>query len=158
VAQKKSLRLPALSTTLVPAQAGDELELDEMWTWVLRRKNKRWLWLALCRRTRQIVAYAIGCRGAATCRVLWQRIPPAYQSSLCYSDFWEAYAQVVPASQHHPSQGRGQTNHIERYNNTMRQRVGRLVRQTLSFSKCDVMHEAAIKLFIHHYNHTQLPT
>lgn len=158
MAQKKSLSLPALSATLLPAQEGDELELDEMWTWVLRRKNKRWLWLALCRRTRQIVAYALGCRGAATCRVLWQRIPPGYKSSLCYSDFWEAYAQVVPASQHDRSEGRGQTNHIERYNNTMRQRVGRLVRQTLSFSKSEVMHEAVIKLFIHHYNHTQLPT
>ena len=142
----------------MPAQAGDELELDEMWSWVRRRKNKRWLWLALCRRTRQIVAYAIGCRGAATCGVLWQRIPAAYKTSLCYSDFWEAYAQVVPAAQHNCSERRGKTNHIERYNNTVRQRVGRLVRQTLSFSKCDLMHEAAIKLFIHHYNQTKLPT
>ncbi len=31
-----------------------------MWTWALKRKNKRWLWLASCRRTRQIVAYALG--------------------------------------------------------------------------------------------------
>jgi len=158
VAQKKSLRLPALSATLVPAQAGDELELDEMWSWVLRRTNKRWLWLALCRRTRQIVAYAVGCRGEATCRVLWQRIPASYKTSLCYSDFWAAYTQVVPAPQHDRSERRGKTNHIERYNNTMRQRVGRLVRQTLSFSKCDWMHEATIKLFIHHYNQTKLPT
>jgi len=111
VAQKKSLRLPALSTTLVPAQEGDELELDEMWSWVLRRRNKRWLWLALCRRTRQVVAYALGCRGAATCRVLWQRIPASYKTSLCYSDFWAAYTQVVPAPQHDRSEGRGQTNH-----------------------------------------------
>ena len=104
------------------------------------------------------VAYAIGCRGEGTCRVLWQRIPAAYKSSLCYSDFWAAYAQVVPAPQHDRSERRGQTNHSERYNNTMRQRVGRLVRQTLSFSKWDWMHQAAIKLFIHHYNQTKLPT
>lgn len=155
--KKKSLSLPALSATLVPAQAGDELELDEMWSWVYRRINKRWLWLALCRRTRQIVAYAIGCRGEATCSVLWQRIPAAYKSSLCYSDFWAAYTQVVPATQHNRSQGRGKTNHIERYNNTIRQRVGRLVRQTLSFSKSDFMHEATIKIFIHHYNQSKTP-
>ena len=142
----------------MPAQEGDELELDEMWSWVLRRKNKRWLWLALCRRTRQIVAYALGCRGEATCRVLWDAIPTAYQTGLCYSDLWEAYSQVVPVSQHDRSDKRGRTNHIERYNNTVRQRVGRLVRQTLSFSKCDQMHEAAIKLFIHHYNHSKIPT
>lgn len=99
-----------------------------------------------CRRTRQIVAYALGCRGEATCRVLWQRIPAAYKSSLCYSDCWAAYAQVVPPEQHH----RGHTNHLERWNNTLRQRVGRFVRRTLSFSKSEEMHEVAMRLFIHH--------
>ncbi|TRU29244.1 MAG: IS1 family transposase, partial [Microcystis aeruginosa Ma_SC_T_19800800_S464] len=29
----------------------------------------------------------------------------------------------------------GQTNHIERLNNTFRQRISRLVRESLSFSK-----------------------
>jgi len=123
-----------------------------MWSFVYKRKNKVWLWLALCRRTRQIVAYALGCRGEATCRVLWQRIPAAYKHSLCYSDLWAAYAQVLPPAQHQRSEKRGQTNHLERWNNTLRQRVGRFVRRTLSFSKCDDMHEAAVKLFIHHYN------
>lgn len=32
-----------------------------MWSFVLKKVNKQWVWLALCRRTRQIVAYAIGC-------------------------------------------------------------------------------------------------
>jgi IS1 family transposase len=49
---------------------------------------------------------------------------------------------------------------VERLNNTlrqrMRQRISRLVRRTLSFSKsCSkswVNHEAAIWQFIHHYN------
>lgn len=31
-----------------------------MWSFVRFRKNKCWVWLAQCRRTRQIVAYAIG--------------------------------------------------------------------------------------------------
>ena len=31
----------------------------------------------------------------------------------------------------------GQTNHMERWNNTIRQWVGRLTRKTLSFSKTD---------------------
>ncbi|OQY59115.1 MAG: hypothetical protein B6245_08410, partial [Desulfobacteraceae bacterium 4572_88] len=36
--------------------------------------------------------------------------------------------------------------------NTMRQRISRLVRKTLSFSKKLENHTAAIWLFIHHYN------
>ena len=151
-----ALSLPALSATLAPAQTDDELELDEVWTWVSRRKNKVWLWLALCRRTRQIVAYALGCRGERTCRVLWNAIPASYKKSLCYTDLWEAYAQVVPPQQHDRSDKRGRTNHIERCNNTLRQRIGRLVRQTLSFSKCERMHENAIKIFIYEYNQNKI--
>ncbi|MDF5738566.1 IS1 family transposase, partial [Nostoc sp. S13] len=46
----------------------------------------------------------------------------------------------------------GKTNHIERFNNTMRQRISRLVRKTLSFSKKLDNHIGAIWYFIHHYN------
>jgi len=48
------------------------------------------------------------------------------------------------------------TNHIERFNNTLHQRVSRLVREALSFSKKLVNHIGAIKLFICHYNLTRV--
>ena len=48
--------------------------------------------------------------------------------------------------------GAGQTCHVERWNNTLRQRLGRFVRRTLSFSKCERMHELALRVFIHEYN------
>ena len=35
----------------------------------------------------------------------------------------------------------------ERFNNILRQRLGRFVRKTLSFSKCDLMHELCLRLF-----------
>ena len=43
----------------------------------------------------------------------------------------------------------GETCHVERWNCTLRQRLGRFVHKTLSFSKCDRMHELALRLFIH---------
>jgi IS1 family transposase len=46
------------------------------------------------------------------------------------------------------------TNHIERFNNTLRQRVSRLVRSTLAFSKRVENHIGAIRYFICHYNLT----
>jgi hypothetical protein len=67
---------PGLVESLLPKQAGDMLELDELWTFVYQRDNERWLWTALCRRTRQIVVFVIGDRSAATCRRWWQAIPP----------------------------------------------------------------------------------
>lgn len=150
--------LPPLDETLLPFEVGDELELDEMWTWVLRRKNKKWLWLALCRRTRQVIAYALGCRGEATCRVLWSRIPQAYKGARCFADIWDAYVLVVPQDQLTQSLKRGPVNHLERFNRTLRGRLGRIVRQTASFSKCPLMHEGAIRLFLHRYNAQILST
>jgi IS1 family transposase len=51
----------------------------------------------------------------------------------------------------------GKTNHIERFNNTWRQRVSRSVRKTLSFSKKLENHIGAIWYFIHHYNYVLSP-
>lgn len=127
--------------------------MDELWSFVLRRKDKRWVWLALCRRTRQVVAYVIGGRGEASCRLLWERVPPGYKGGLLFTDFWAAYAQVLPKGQHRATgKGEGQTCHIERFNNVLRQRLGRFIRRTLSFSKNDVMHDNCLRLFLHEYN------
>ena len=60
-----------MTATLLPAEAEDVLELDEVWSFVLKKADKRWLWTAMCRRTRQIVAFVIGDRSEATCRLLW---------------------------------------------------------------------------------------
>ena len=49
-------RLPEFEDTLLPAQNGDVLELDELWSFVGKKTQECWLWVALCRRTRQVVA------------------------------------------------------------------------------------------------------
>ena len=46
------------------------LELDEMWTFVGRKKHKVWLWLAVERKTRHMVAWVLGDRSATTARRL----------------------------------------------------------------------------------------
>ena len=155
--------MPPLSDTLVEPDPNDReastLELDELWSFILKKAYKKWIWIALCRRTRQVVAYAIGDRSKRTCRKLWEAIPEAYRMAHCYSDFWKAYAAVIPNEQHTAVGIRsGQTAHVERLNNTLRQRLGRLVRQTLSFSKSLVMHKACLHLFLHRYNLTRAAT
>jgi IS1 family transposase len=52
-----------------------------------------------------------------------------------YTDYWEAYETVIPSNRHRAvGKESGLTSYIERFNNTLRQRVARLVRKTLSFS------------------------
>jgi len=138
---------------LLPAQEGDVLELDELWAYVGSKKNQVWLWIALCRRTRQVVAWHHGTRSMLCCRQLWEKIPPAYKTGLVFTDFWKAYQDVVPDNQHRAcAKQEGQTNHVERFNLTLRQRIGRLTRKTLSFSKSYAMHLIHIRAFFLEYN------
>jgi IS1 family transposase/transposase-like protein len=145
--------LPPLEETLAEAHLEDVLELDEVWSFVLKKEAQRWIWVALCRRTRQIVAYFIGDRTETSCLQLWRRIPSTYRRCHSFSDFWDAYQRVF-ALDRHQSVGKnsGQTSHIERWFNTLRQRLARFVRKTLSFSKSDKFHAFVFRLFIHHYN------
>src|SRR5436190_233208 len=85
---KKAARLPSLERTLLPSPSSEGLvlELDELWSFVGRKVDKRWVWIALARHTRQVVAYAIGDRSERTCRRLWERIPESYKGGCCYSD------------------------------------------------------------------------
>lgn len=134
-----------------------ESEIDELWSFVGNEANKRWVWLALDRKTHQIIAFHVGDRSKDSAKQLWEKIPNAYrEQAIFYTDEYDSYPGVIPESQHRPlPKGTDQTNHIERFNCTLRQRVSRLVRQALSFSKNLQSHIGAIKYFIYHYNLTK---
>ncbi len=150
---KKDDQNPKIEETLLPAQAEDILEVDEMWSFVFEQWRKRWIWTVMCRRTRQIIAYAIGDRSQKTCRLLWERIPEPYKGCQSFSDLWEAYQLVFPPDTHRcVGKSEGQTNHMERWYNKLRQSSARFVRRTLSFSKSDRMHEILTRSFIVKYN------
>ena len=130
------------------------IECDELWSLVQVKENKQWIWLALDRQSREIVGVAIGDRSSQTAQQLWDSLPAVYrQCAVSDTDFWEAYASVFPITRHRAvGKESGQTNQIERLNCTLRQRISRLVRKTLSFSQKLSNHMGAIWHFIHHYN------
>ena len=137
----------------MPAGAGDVLELDELWSFAGSKAHPRWVWIALCRQTRQVVACFVGDRSADNARTLRERIPLDYRCRATRSDWWLPYAEVFPQGTHRMcGKAEGQTNHVERWNCTLRQRGVRFVRNTFSCSKCDRMHALALRLFIHEYN------
>ncbi len=155
--QKKVEQLPPLRTTLLAPDREDPssttLELDELWSFVLKKAHNSWIWIALCRQTRQVVAYAVGDRSKKTCLRLWEAIPQEYRQGQCFTDFLNVYASVIPEEQHTAvGKETGETAHVERWNNTLRQRLARFVRMTLSFSKSEIMHQACLLLFLHRYN------
>jgi insertion element IS1 protein InsB len=135
-----------------------EAEADEMWSFVAKKANKQWLWIAMDATTRQIIAFHVGDRSRDSAKELWANIPEAYREQATFhTDRYEAYKGVIPAARHRAITKKARnTNHIERFNNTLRQRVSRLVRETLSFSKKLAHHIGAIKYFICHYNLTRV--
>jgi insertion element IS1 protein InsB len=134
-----------------------EAEADEMWSFVQKKANKQWIWIAMDAKTRQIIAFHVGDRSGESGKALWANIPMVYREQATFhTDQYEVYKGVIPAEQHRAITKKARkTNHIERFNNTLRQRVSRLVRETLSFSKKLVNHIGAIKYFICHYNLTK---
>jgi insertion element IS1 protein InsB len=133
------------------------VEADEMSSFVKKKANKQWIWIAMDAKTRQVMAFHVGDRSRKSAQRLWAKIPLVYRHhATFYTDQYVVYKRVIPAAQHQAiSKLARKTNHIERFNNTLRQRVSRLVREALSFSKKLANHIGAIKLFICHYNLTR---
>jgi len=130
-----------------------DIELDEMWSFVGKKTNKQWIWIALCRRTRQVIAFHIGNRSRESAKALWGKMPRYFkENGQFYSDDWDAYKGVFPLDRHISSKFKKDTNHLERLNNTIRHRCSRLVRKTLAFSKKVENHILAIKYFFCQYN------
>jgi insertion element IS1 protein InsB len=135
-----------------------EAEADEMWSFVKKKANKQWVWIALDATTRQIIAFHVGDRSRDSAQELWAKIPVVYrEQAMFHTDQYDAYNGVIPAERHKAITKKARkTNYIERFNNTLRQRVSRLVRETLSFSKKQENHIGAIKFFICGYNLTKV--
>ena len=134
-----------------------EVEADELWSFVQKKANPHWLWRALDRQTRQIIAFHIGDRSRDSAKQLWANLPPIYRENATFdTDHYAAYLGVIPPAQHKAiTKHARKTNHIERFNNTLRQRISRLVGSTLAFSKKVNNHVGAIRYFICHYNLTR---
>lgn len=138
--------------------------MDELWSFVDAQGNEQWVWLALDVVTREIVGcYIGGSEAHSASSSLWRisksslaitSLPAVYrQCAVFYRDFWVSYPVAFPSNRHRAvGKETGLTSYIERFNGTLRHRVSRLVRKTLSFSKKLENHISAIGYFIHHYN------
>jgi IS1 family transposase len=152
---EKAATLPPLSETVSRGGRGSSVQLDEVWTFVGSKDNPVYLWTALNTNTREIIAWHLGDRSATSAKAMWEQIPPSYQQAWFYSDLLASYPTAFPW--HHLIQSgkeTGLTAYMERWNYTLRQRLGRFVRKTLSFSKSIHHLKQHLSVFIHHYNKT----
>jgi len=143
-----------MGTAVVKTEERPIIEMDEIYSFVGSKRHKVWIWLAINRNSREIVGAAFGDRDDKTCMKLWRSLPPDYRKrAVIYTDLWASYANVLPSKRmRQVGKDSGETAHIERFNNTLRQRCPVMVRKTLSFSKNQDMHEKRVRIFIDYYN------
>ena len=128
--------------------AGIEGELDEMWSFVQKKANQRWLWWAIDHHSRQVLAYEFGNHRDAVFKKLQALLEP-FGIKRFYTDGWGAYERCLEAQQHQV--GKANTQRIERKHLTLRTRIKRLARKTICFSKCEQMHDTVIGLYVNRY-------
>ena len=134
---KKHTEIPDETKVLEKPKGRLEIEADELWSFAGGKDNKQWVWLAVDRNTRERTGCFAGSRGGEGAGGLWGSFPPVYrQCGVTRTDFRESYNCVFPKMRHRAAGWEtGLTCHIERLNNTFRQRISGSVRKTLSFSK-----------------------
>jgi insertion element IS1 protein InsB len=127
---------------------GEAAEVDEMWSFVGKKKAPRWLWHALDHRTGAVLAYVFGRREDHAFLKLKALLVP-FGITRFYTDGWGAYERHLVPEQH--VVGKQYTQTIESKHINLRTRIKRLVRRTICFSKTERMHDLVIGLFINRY-------
>jgi insertion element IS1 protein InsB len=118
------------------------LELDEMWHYVNKKRQKLWIWKVLDRDTGQLLDWECGRRDKATLKRLVDRLVPW---DVYCTDQWGTYASVIPPDK--LVQSKRTTHDIERNHCRQRHWFGRFERKSIIVSKSKEMVDLTMALF-----------
>ena len=145
---RDTARVLKISPTKVVIRLADEAEVDEMGSYVGRKKEPRWLWHAVDYSSGKVLAYVFGRRQEEVFLKL-KALPEPFGITRYYTDYWGEYMRHIDPDEHQV--GKRYTQKIERKHLTLRTRIKRLTRKTICFSKSIQMHDIVIGLFINRY-------
>ena len=126
----------------------ESAEMDEMWSFVARKKQQRWLWHAIDHASGVVLAYVLAPHQDQALVKLVNLLKP-FGIKRFFTDAWGAYERILDPDTH--LIGKKNTQRIERKHLTLRTRIKRLARKTICFSKSILMHDIVIGLFINRY-------
>jgi IS1 family transposase len=124
---------------------GRSYEVDELKTYIGKKKREYWVVFALERNTKRIVSYCVGKR---TTRNLGQVVNSLLlaEAKKIYTDKLNIYAGLIPKKLHKVKDFG--TNHVERHHVNVRNNLKRLSRKTICYSKSLIMLSACIKVYL----------
>jgi len=123
----------------------DVVEIDEMHTYVGKKKSYRWIWIAVNRLGKRFLAFVCGDRSTQTGLKLWDKLK---HLSVDYfaSDHWASYDEFIPPEKHYRS--KAETCTVESYNSRIRHYLARFKRKTKCYSKSEKMIEISLNLLM----------
>jgi insertion element IS1 protein InsB len=89
----------------------DEADVDDMWSFVGKKQEQRWLWHAIDHRTGEVLAYVFGRRQDEVFLRLKALLEP-FQITRFQTDYGGACGRHLDPEAYHP--GKRNTQHIER--------------------------------------------
>src|SRR5258706_5394471 len=122
--------------------------MDEFWSFVQNKKNQRWTWYAMEKKTGIIISWHNGKRTSQDLEILLSQIKPIPIKTY-FTDHFDAYHQLLPLVGHIP--GKDQTQQIERKNLNFRTHLKRLNRRTICYSKNEEVHDNVIGMYIERF-------
>jgi insertion element IS1 protein InsB len=100
----------------VVIRLAEEAEVDEMQSFVGKKREPRWLWHAINHRSGHVLAYVLGRRKDEVFLKLKALLEP-FGITRYYTDYWGAYTRHLGADEHQPS--KRNTQQIERKHLTL---------------------------------------
>lgn len=73
--------------------AWDEVVVDEMWMFIVSKKQQAWVWIVLSRRTLQVVALFVGKPDLQSAQLLWEQVPSPWRDGLVFTDGLRVYGR-----------------------------------------------------------------
>ncbi|CAN5361757.1 hypothetical protein BH09BAC4_BH09BAC4_09850 [soil metagenome] len=123
------------------------LKVDEMWAYVSKKLQPRWLWWVEDAVTGEVIAFVFGRRTHQTFRQLMKLLEQANIEVIRWiTDAWWAYYDCL--NQVLRLESKALLQSLERKHLTLRTRLKRLARRTICFSKSVIVHDTVIGLFI----------
>ena len=129
-------------------------ELDELETFVGRKRDKVWIWTVVDHFQPGILGWAVGDHSAETFRPLWQAIT-CWQCFFGVSDGNPVYPTFIPVGDQIVS--KTYMTRVEGENTRLRHYLARLHRKTLCYSKSVDMLKHSIRLLIHYLKFGKVP-
>jgi IS1 family transposase len=126
----------------------NEVEMDEMWSFVGDKSHQYWLWWAIDHSTGEPLAFHFGTREYENLDELLSLLKP-FDIKVVYADNNFAYQSRVRSSE--VVTGKENTQKIERKHLSLRTWCSRLVRKGIRFSKDHRMHKIVIALVINYW-------